>query len=259
MYNELAWPLQCARRDGEAEALYKKGLELDPSFPHTYILLSGIYLSRGQPQEAISAAEKSAYLVPALKVVQANLSFIYGMAGRRDEARKILEGLERRLQSEYVSPVDRGAIYWTLGEEEKAMDLLEEGFEEGDFRMVLLKVAFNYDPLRSKPAFPGSSPPDELPELTLSNCSVLIGIEVDDRIIGIERLIFFGQLLELPEEVTIGHSQIMLGPGDHPREWPPLAQPAIGDVDRRLVVRHKDSAELSRFLEVEVIGSPFGE
>jgi tetratricopeptide (TPR) repeat protein len=144
--------MECSRRDGEVLALFQKALELGPNFP-AHMIVSIHYFGRGQLQEAIASAENAVRLAPALTMFQAYLGYVYGMTGRREEARRILEGLERRLVSEYVSPVDQGMLYWSLGEEEKAMDLLERGFEEGDFRLVLLKASPWFDPLRSNPRF----------------------------------------------------------------------------------------------------------
>ena len=84
----------------------------------------------------------------------------------------------------------------------------------------------------------------------------LVRLEVDHRVSGIERLVFRSEFFEPLEEITIGHAQIVfLKPGDHSRELPPLSHAFIGDIDRRLIVRHQDSAEVGRFLEVKVIGS----
>ncbi len=45
---------------------------------------------------------------------------------------------------------------------------------------------------------------------------LVVRFEADNRIVGVERLVLFGQLLELPEEIANGHAFIVgPGPGDH--------------------------------------------
>ena len=89
---------------------------------------------------------------------------------------------------------------------------------------------------------------------------MLVRLEANDRIVGVERLVLIGQLLELPEEITNGHAFIVgPGPGDHSFETTAFFQPLMSDVYQRLVVRHESTAERGRFLEVLRIQSIFRE
>ena len=44
-------------------------------------------------------------------------------------------------------------VHAALGENDKALELLEEGYEIGDANMVLVKVNPDFDPLRDDPRF----------------------------------------------------------------------------------------------------------
>ncbi len=81
------------------------------------------------------------------------LGYLYGMAGQRNEALKILNELKKRAEKEYVPASALASIYLGLGETEKALQYLEEAYQQRDVSLVWLKVDWRYDPLRSNPRF----------------------------------------------------------------------------------------------------------
>lgn len=83
-------------------------------------------------------------------------------------------------------------------------------------------------------------------------------MEADNRVVGMERLFFVGELVELPQDVAEGHARIMLlWPRDHPLEETAFFQPLMSNIYERLVVRHQNAAELRGLLEVLRIQSIF--
>ena len=52
-----------------------------------------------------------------------------------------------------LPPFVIAAFYARLGRNEEAIQQLEKGYEERDFRMTLIGVAFEFDNLRSDPRF----------------------------------------------------------------------------------------------------------
>jgi serine/threonine-protein kinase len=44
-------------------------------------------------------------------------------------------------------------FYARVGNKDEAIEWLEKGYEERDFRMILISVAFEFDSLRSDPRF----------------------------------------------------------------------------------------------------------
>ena len=97
--------------------------------------------------------EKWERVTPDLKDDMAARGYVYGKTGHHDRAREILDRLESRAKKEYVSPQNLALVHIGLGEHERALDLLERAFEERDVRLVFLKVAPIYDPLRRYPRF----------------------------------------------------------------------------------------------------------
>ena len=85
-------------------------------------------------------------------------------------------------------------------------------------------------------------------------------MESDDRVVRMERLVFFGEFLESSQKIADGHVFIVnLWPGDHPLERTAFDKPLMSDVNEWLVIRHKSAAELRSSLEVLRIRSIFRE
>jgi tetratricopeptide (TPR) repeat protein len=111
------------------------------------------YLQKGKNQQAIAELLKAYQLrgdkgQPPLALAQG-----YAFVGERDQARKMLEKLERQAKRTYVSPVGIGLIYAALGERQQAFAWLERAYEQRDSWLLELKVDAGFDPLRSAPRF----------------------------------------------------------------------------------------------------------
>jgi TolB-like protein/DNA-binding winged helix-turn-helix (wHTH) protein/Tfp pilus assembly protein PilF len=83
----------------------------------------------------------------------ANLASVYGLAGRKPEAAKLIEELKERSREHYVSDAVFVEAYIGMGEKDEAMDRLERAFEEHDQWMVDIKSYLAWDALRSDPRF----------------------------------------------------------------------------------------------------------
>ena len=152
VYNELGWALKQAGQYQAALEQYGKGLELDPDFEQSHILLAELYLETGRYQEALAETDKLMGLAPG-KDSRSFAANFYARAGRRAEARKILNELKKRAKHESVSPVAFARIFAGLGETDQALNLLEKAFADRDVRLVLLKAESTWAPLRSNPRF----------------------------------------------------------------------------------------------------------
>jgi hypothetical protein len=81
-----------------------------------------------------------------------NLGRTYALAGRTEEARKILSNLRRRYEEGHARAMDVSSVYVGLGDREQAFQWLEKACERREY-LVLLKVGPGLDPLRSDPRF----------------------------------------------------------------------------------------------------------
>jgi hypothetical protein len=76
------------------------------------------------------------------------------VAGRRDEALKILNQLQERAdRGEYVTPFGIAWIQIGLGDKDQAFACLDKAYNDRSSGMIYLKVDPMFDPLRSDPRF----------------------------------------------------------------------------------------------------------
>ncbi|HYV05922.1 MAG TPA: tetratricopeptide repeat protein [Blastocatellia bacterium] len=149
----LAQVLLMARRYDEALEVCRRALEMDPNLGFAHWLLGLTYMYKGSYEPAILALQKSIPLSEGSPDESASLAHAYALAGKRTEARKILEELKQQAKLKFISPGTIADLYGALGERDQAFALLDKAVEERDNMVVLLKVEPMFDPLRSDPRF----------------------------------------------------------------------------------------------------------
>jgi tetratricopeptide (TPR) repeat protein len=101
-------------------------------------------------------------------VCVSTLAQIYGLAGRKTEALKLIAELRDRSQIEYISGVFFAQSYLGLGERDLAITWLERAYQDHDPWMVYIASYPTFDPLHSEPRFQAllrrmHFPPDSKP------------------------------------------------------------------------------------------------
>ncbi|MBI4475003.1 MAG: protein kinase [Acidobacteria bacterium] len=133
------------RQYDKAVAAAKKATDIEPSFAFGYQRLGMAYTEKGLYAEAIAALEMAAKLS---NTGLGALGRIYALAGRHDDARRILKELMNPLR-----PIQVAMVYTALEERDEALRWLEEAHRIRDANLVLLKVFPAWDPLRNDPRF----------------------------------------------------------------------------------------------------------
>lgn len=145
--------LYVARRNDEALQKFQQYLAVSPGDTHAYVFLAMVHSQLGQYEEALAALRVTDPQMtrPDAQTVR---GVIYARIGRLDEARRMLETLDK-LQNEGrpVSAFHKAAIYAALGDHDHALDLLEQAAEQPTWQLRLLKVTPTWDPLRQHPRF----------------------------------------------------------------------------------------------------------
>jgi DNA-binding winged helix-turn-helix (wHTH) protein/TolB-like protein/Tfp pilus assembly protein PilF len=134
-----------ARRYDEGIAESKKALELDPQFAVAHMVIGLSYVQKKNYEQAIAELQKAQDNPDS----RALLGYAYGVAGKRNEARHVLEELQQVAKEKYVSPFPVAATYMGLGETDKAFEMLEKAYVERSWAMGMLKVNPIFDPIRS--------------------------------------------------------------------------------------------------------------
>jgi len=128
----------------QAEALWRRILEVNPNFAHAYNTLGYAAAMRGSYDEAVGLLQKYTYLAPDVANAHDSLGEILTFTGQYEEAeqefRKALE-----LQSDfYASLVNLARIYIALGRVEKGLEIMRktgESLEGSDVELRYLYLA----------------------------------------------------------------------------------------------------------------------
>jgi TolB-like protein/Flp pilus assembly protein TadD/class 3 adenylate cyclase len=152
----LGSTLAVAGRNDEAIEQLRKTIEMDLTFDLTHWFLGQVFENKGQFAEAIAQYEKAMQLSPD-PAVQASLARAYALAGRQEEARKILDTLTTESRQRYIPAYSLAVIHLSLGDKEEALRLLEKSYQDrapfdtGAFGSI--KIDRRLDLLRGDPRF----------------------------------------------------------------------------------------------------------
>jgi len=142
-----------ARRYDEAIDQLRKTLAMDPRFYYARWSLGEALQLSGQLREAMTEYQKAAEITDD-PIVLAMLAQGYAKTGQRDKARELLLQLEQLATQRHVGPFTFALVHVALGENEKAIDDLEQAYRErADPGIVGIKVEPLLDPLRGEPRF----------------------------------------------------------------------------------------------------------
>ena len=148
---DVSWPLSYQGRYEAAKQQCRKALDLDPNFSTYCIWVAD--LEAGKFREAIAEMEKAKVQESSSPFEVALLGYCYAASGDRTRGKAMLEKLNQMAPRQYVSPVAEAHIYIGLGDRERALDRLEQAYQDGSSMLFFLKVSHIYDPLRSDPRF----------------------------------------------------------------------------------------------------------
>ena len=147
-----ALPAYVAGRFDEVITRTQKVLELDPNFHPAHIGLAVGYELKGDYAKAIAEYE-TARLQDDSPETAAFLARTLALAGRGEDARRMLNELKAISGRRYVSPYAVALIYEALGERDRAITWLEKAYESSAEGMINLKTDPRWSRMRSDPRF----------------------------------------------------------------------------------------------------------
>jgi len=116
-------------------------------------LLGRSYKGKGMFKEAIAEHEKAVALLPETPLYLGMLGNVYGLAGKKAQALKVLDQLNQQSKRKYVAPYDIALVHIGLGDKDQAFAWLEKAYQAHSNDMSNLKQDPMFDPLRSDPRF----------------------------------------------------------------------------------------------------------
>jgi tetratricopeptide (TPR) repeat protein len=148
----LGTALVFARKYDEAIIAANNAIELNPTFLPPYLALCFAYHGKGELSKAIEYAEKAVSLA-RLPLTLSLQGWIYELAGRHNDAIRVLQELQELARHTYVAPIHIATIYAAMGDVEAWRKAMWESYEDRSPGLVFLKLFPHFEPMRSDPVF----------------------------------------------------------------------------------------------------------
>jgi tetratricopeptide (TPR) repeat protein len=126
---------------------------MDPNFSVANVFIASAYQQKGMHKESIEACQAAIKNFDGSTTRLASLGYAYAVAGKKNEARKVLRELKGSSIDNYGSPYVTALIYAALDQRDDAFLWLEKAYRDRFWMMAFLKVDPRLDVLRSDPRF----------------------------------------------------------------------------------------------------------
>ena len=151
--SDIASTLLRADRYDEAMQEAKRLIEMQPDFPMGHSTLGWAYVKKGMCDKGLAELQKAVSLNTDNTMLVAQLGQAYALVGKVYEAREVLQQLEELSRQRYVPPTHMAYVYTGLGDQDKAIDSLEQAYEERAGGVYGIKGSFLFATLRLHPRF----------------------------------------------------------------------------------------------------------
>lgn len=141
------------RQYDAAIAQCQKTLELHPDFFAAHGIIGMCWQQKGMHEEAIEEFQKALTVSGNNRELLAMLGYAYGVSGKREEARRILDELKELSKQRYVAPIYRALIHTGLGEKDQAFEWFEMAYRNRCESLVLFNANPMFNTLHGDPRF----------------------------------------------------------------------------------------------------------
>jgi len=152
IYSDFLNVLVVARQYERAIAECRRAIALYPDFAYGYAWLGMAYMLNGQAQEAVKAAQ-NAYRLDQHVTITTFLAMVQAAAGNTAEAKRLADMLDKKARSRYVCAYEVAGVHLSLGENDKAVQLLREGENERCDCQIWLRSEPWMDAIRKDPNY----------------------------------------------------------------------------------------------------------
>ncbi|NIM58800.1 MAG: protein kinase [Candidatus Aminicenantes bacterium] len=142
-----------AGRQDEAKQRFRKILSIGTIHPHMHRMMGQAYLLDSKYDVGLAEIRKGLDMSGNNPMILGGLGWGYAVAGQTEEAKKVLEELNKRSEGEYIRPYYFAQIYSGLGEKDLAFKWLVKAFEQSDISLATILVDETLDNLRSDNRF----------------------------------------------------------------------------------------------------------
>ena len=131
----------------------RRAVALTPNFWVAHIELCKVYEQKGMFDDALTECHLAYKFSGGNTEASSLMGHIYAAQGKRSEAQREIEELNRLSRAKYVPPYNLALIYMGLGNKQKAMEWLEKAYLDRDIHLVFLRVEPKWDAVREDPRF----------------------------------------------------------------------------------------------------------
>jgi len=136
----LALRLVEAGRLEEGLEQFRRTFELEPNFGLAHVHLGGLYVGMSKFDEGFAELSKGIELQGNQPWPRFLLCYAYAISGDRRRASRMLPELEEASKNTFVPNALFGAVYFALGDKEKAFSLMEKAREQHSVDLLYLKI-----------------------------------------------------------------------------------------------------------------------
>lgn len=137
----------------EMKPLMIENIAKNPLIPWGYDWLGMAYNGLGEHEDALKTYFKAFELSDGTVEVGAGLGHALGQAGEFDMAKEMADYYTQAAKNNYLPPCQRSFIHLGIGENEVALDLLAQAYEEQSWFLIFIQIEHWYDPIRQEPKF----------------------------------------------------------------------------------------------------------
>jgi TolB-like protein/DNA-binding winged helix-turn-helix (wHTH) protein len=148
----LAYSYQLARQYDAAITDARERLESMPNDWSLHWILAVTYRCKGMDKDSVKMLEQQ-FLLSGDKSSAASIRRAFEQGGYNAVLHWQIIDAERKAAKQYVSPVDVAILYAQLGQREKTLALLEEGYRQHSPSMLWIQCDPAYDFLHSDPRY----------------------------------------------------------------------------------------------------------
>jgi len=150
---QLGWVLYYAHRYDQSIAQLQKTLVLAPDFAYANMELGWNYAQKGMYAEAVEQCRRAVTLMPDEQVMLGSCGNVFGVAGKHQDALKLLGRLKYASARSYVDAYNIAFLYNGLGDDDHVIEWLERAYRERSPSLFGLRTDPWSDRLRSDPRF----------------------------------------------------------------------------------------------------------
>tara|TARA_R110000868_G_scaffold54533_1_gene170418 strand:- start:163 stop:1173 length:1011 start_codon:yes stop_codon:yes gene_type:complete len=130
-----------------------KAIEKDSTIPWAYDWLGMAYNGLEAHEDALETYFKSFELSDGTVEVGGGLGHALGEAGEYEIAKEMANYYNEAAKTNYLPACQRAFIHLGIGENDKALDLLEQAYDEESWFLLFMQIEHWYDPIRNDKRF----------------------------------------------------------------------------------------------------------